>query len=185
MYLDPSLSLDELLITTCPADGSTAATGFADPQAVVESCDSFAIMAVSEYTTAFNNLASQKGREACILAFLTSQCEIIAEDWNNAIDEIDTAIEELDIDLDASSLCEMRELVFLIPDYQATAPLCDLDTLTIEFESSVPIVEQSLTQNDFEREPMDRNVLTDQCPTNDDLNSAAEDLDEKIEDYEN
>ena len=49
----------------------------------------------------------------------------------------------------------------------------------------MPIVEQSLTQNDFEREPMDRNVLTDQCPTNDDLNSAAEDLDEKIEDYEN
>ena len=79
----------------------------------------------------------------------------------------------------------MRELVFLIPDYQATAPLCDLDTLTNEFESSVPIFEQSLTQNEFEREPMDRNVLTDQCPTNNDLSSAAEDLDEKIEDYEN
>ena len=92
MYLDPSLSLDELLITTCPENGSTAATGFADPQAVVESCDSFAIMAVSEYTTAFNNLASQKGREACIYAFLTSQCEIIAEEWSNTIDEIDTAI---------------------------------------------------------------------------------------------
>ena len=49
----------------------------------------------------------------------------------------------------------------------------------------MPIVEQSLTQVDFEREPMDRNVLTDQCPTNDDLSSTAEDLDEKIEDYEN
>ena len=49
----------------------------------------------------------------------------------------------------------------------------------------MPIVEQSLTQNDFEREPMDRNVLTDQCPTNDDLSSTAEDLDEKIADYEN
>jgi hypothetical protein len=49
----------------------------------------------------------------------------------------------------------------------------------------VPIVEQSFTQNIFEREPMDRNVLTDQCPTNDDINSAAEDLDDKIEDYEN
>ena len=79
----------------------------------------------------------------------------------------------------------MRELVFLIPDYQAIAPLCDLDILTIEFESSVPIVEQSLTQVDFEREPMDRNVQTDQCPTNDDLSSTAEDLDEKIADYEN
>jgi hypothetical protein len=110
---------------------------------------------------------------------------MIAEDWSNIIDEIDTAIDELDIDLDAGSLCEMKELVFLIPNYQAIAPKCDLNTLTIEFESSVPIVEQSLTQNVFEREPMDRNVLTDQCPTNDDLNSAAEDLDEKIEDYEN
>ena len=49
----------------------------------------------------------------------------------------------------------------------------------------MPVLEQSLTQVDFIREPMDRNVLTDQCPTNDDLNSAAEDLDEKIEDYEN
>ena len=79
----------------------------------------------------------------------------------------------------------MRELVFLIPDYQATAPLCDLDTLMIEFQSSVPVVEQSLTQIDFEREPMDRNVQTDHCPTNDDLSSTAEDLDEKIADYEN
>ena len=79
----------------------------------------------------------------------------------------------------------MRELVFLIPDYQATAPLCNLDTLTIEFESSVPIFEQSLTQFDFEREPIDRNVQTDQCPTNADLSSTAEDLDEKIADYEN
>ena len=97
--------MDELLITTCPEAGSTAATGFADPQVVVESCDSSAIVAVSEYTTAFNNLANQKGREACILAFLTSQCEIIAEEWSNTIDDIDTAIEELDIDLDADSLC--------------------------------------------------------------------------------
>ena len=55
----------------------------------------------------------------------------------------------------------------------------------IEFESSVPVNEQSLTQDDFEREPMDRNVLTDQCPTNDDLRTTADDLDEKIADYEN
>ena len=42
---------------------------------------------------------------------------MIAVEWSDTIDEIETAIEELDIDLDASSLCEMRELVFLIPDY--------------------------------------------------------------------
>ena len=42
---------------------------------------------------------------------------MIAVEWSDTIDEIDTAIEELDIDLDADSLCEMRELVFLIPDY--------------------------------------------------------------------
>jgi hypothetical protein len=42
---------------------------------------------------------------------------MIAEDWSNTIDEIDTVIDELDIDLDAGSLCEMKELVFLIPDY--------------------------------------------------------------------
>ena len=79
----------------------------------------------------------------------------------------------------------MRELVFLIPDYQAITPLCDLDTLMNEFESSVPVNQQSLTQVEFDREPMDRNVLTDQCPTNDDLSTTAEDLDQKIADYEN
>ena len=73
----------------------------------------------------------------------------------------------------------------MIPDFQAVAPLCNLDTLRNEFESSVPIIEQSLTQVDFEREPVDRNILTDQCPTNDNLSAAAEDLDEKIAEYEN
>ena len=109
---------------------------------------------------------------------------MIAVEWSNTIDEIDTAIEGLDIDLDVNSLCEMRDLVWSISGYIEVAPQCDLDTLTAEFELNVPVVEQSLTQDDFEREPMDRSVLTDQCPTNDDLNSAAEDLDEKIEDYE-
>ena len=79
----------------------------------------------------------------------------------------------------------MRDLVWSISGYIEVAPQCDLGTLTAEFELNVPVNEQTLTQDDFEREPMDRNVLTDQCPTNDDLNSAAEDLDEKIEDYEN
>ena len=36
----------------------------------------------------------------------------------------------------------------------------------------------------FERTPMDRNVLTDICPTDSDLTMAAETLDEKIEEYE-
>ena len=184
MHLDPNLSVDDLLKTTCPEDGSTAAIGFEDPQVVEDSCDQPAIDAVSEYTTAFNNLSNQKGREACIFAFLTSQCEMIAVEWSNTIDEIDTAIEGLDIDLDVNSLCEMRDLVWSISGYIEVAPQCDLDTLTAEFELNVPVVEQSLTQVEFDREPMDRNVLTDQCPTNDDLNSAAEDLDEKIEDYE-
>lgn len=74
---------------------------------------------------------------------------------------MDTAIKELDIDLDASKLCEMRDLVWSISGYQEVAPPCDLDTLTNEFELNVPVIEQSLTQNIFEREPMDRNVLTD------------------------
>ena len=39
MHLDPNLSFDDLLITTCPAQGQTGATGFADPQVVEDSCD--------------------------------------------------------------------------------------------------------------------------------------------------
>ena len=118
MHLDPDLAVDDLLKITCPADGSLiAATGFDLPEVLEGQCDQPAIDAVSEYTSAFNNLANQKGREACILAFLISQCEIITQEWSNTIDEIDTAIDELDIDFDANSLCAMRELVFLIPDY--------------------------------------------------------------------
>ena len=100
--MDPDLSVDELLKTTCPVDGSIAAIEFEDPQVVEDSCGIDEIDVVSEYTSAFNNLANQRGREACILAFLTSQCEMIAVEWSNTIDEIDTAIEELDIDLDVS-----------------------------------------------------------------------------------
>ena len=53
--------------------------------------------------------------------------------------------------LDPIPLCEMKELVFLIPDHEATVPQCDLNELESEFRASGLVLSKDQTQ--FERVP--------------------------------